>query len=821
MNYLFATLGAPGCGKSTFLKGASLEIYGDERLLNYVLSPDNVRQIVSSPEMDINGDLHISQKNESFVWDTINEIIDKKSDKGETIIVDATHSRNFAINNYKKVAEKGYRCFLIDFRDIPLERCLNQNLLRDTIKFVPEDVIETIHDRCLNLETPNWINIISRTDFINNLKTIKMDFSSFENLIFYGDIHGCGNELEYLLKATNYTKDDKNLHIFLGDYFDRGYEKIKTFKILNDLIYNKNTYFIEGNHEVYLRNTREAYMELLEFKDNWIDYIFEKYDNWTTLFNSDYTRDDLNYIAKLKNITINNWDKILPEFSKKFIYGSLVKYVNRQKFSKKNSNSASKTLKEFFLSPEVTFQEITKFYKKLGQLFYGNFKGKEIIATHGGLPTLPDKLTPSFLFCKSVGSYDDTEQVDTIFYEKHPDTINIHGHREPIVDLKLPKLFNINGDVNLGLKAAVISPSENKVIHIEPHEDTYKKYIKNIEMTSKKLNVKKITDEEMHEIFKKNKLINYKKIDDNTAAVNFTPKIFKNKLWNTFSLKARGLFLNSDNKGLDVIARSYNKFFNFGERECISFQEMEILEYPLNVYEKANGYLSLLTVDNRNNQWFFSSKSTTDGEYALHFKNMILPYINNQLKEYIIENNITIVFEVIDPVWDPHIEKYNEPQLIILDAIINNISFQKLEFNELENINSLFLENDLIRVKTFIKSLNSIKDLKLLIGDLEPDDLLDEHIEGYVIEENKLDNPYIFKLKSKWYSYWKKIRGIQNNIYSNKSKLDKSQKNKLKRMTHSKLDQILLEIFIERFNNDKEALNVIDIRQTVRKVIKK
>ena len=91
----------------------------------------------------------------------------------------------------------------------------------------------------------------------------KKDNSSEKNrrTIITGDIHGCFDEYEQLLKIVNLNTDDDRL-IILGDLFDRGpnsYEVLKKTLELKEKMGERFTWII-GNHEDMLLNAEHDYM---------------------------------------------------------------------------------------------------------------------------------------------------------------------------------------------------------------------------------------------------------------------------------------------------------------------------------------------------------------------------------------------------------------------------------------------------------------------------------------------------------------------------------------------------------------------------------
>ena len=126
MRNLIILRGAPGCGKSTWIKENNLE--------NYCLSADSIRLLIQSPvpTLEANG-LAISQKNDTEVWKILFDLLEKRMERGELVIVDATHSRSTDFSRYNKLCAKHrYRRYFVDFSDVPIEECKLRNKSRES-----------------------------------------------------------------------------------------------------------------------------------------------------------------------------------------------------------------------------------------------------------------------------------------------------------------------------------------------------------------------------------------------------------------------------------------------------------------------------------------------------------------------------------------------------------------------------------------------------------------------------------------------------------------------------------------------------------------
>ncbi|MDP0490547.1 MAG: metallophosphoesterase family protein [Verrucomicrobiota bacterium JB023] len=72
----------------------------------------------------------------------------------------------------------------------------------------------------------------------------------------FGDIHGCRQPLENLLKRISPGKDD--LIITLGDYVDRGPDSRGVLDLLLDLQSHHNLVALTGNHEIMMLDALEG-----------------------------------------------------------------------------------------------------------------------------------------------------------------------------------------------------------------------------------------------------------------------------------------------------------------------------------------------------------------------------------------------------------------------------------------------------------------------------------------------------------------------------------------------------------------------------------
>ena len=153
-------------------------------------------------------------------------------------------------------------------------------------------------------------------------------------------------------------------------------------------------------------------------------------------------------------------------------------------------------------------------------------------------------------------------------------------------------------------------------------------------------------------------------------------------------MQARGLFVEQAGGRWCVRGRSYHKFFYQDERG-VSFMARSALpalqRFPLTCYVKENGYLGIVfgrpgAAPGQTPTLVVASKSTTAGPFADRLRALLYAQLAargiapRDLAARLVRDNVSLVFEVVDPVFDPHIIKYAHAKLVLLDAIHNRLT---------------------------------------------------------------------------------------------------------------------------------------------------
>ena len=751
MRKIFLLRGEPASGKSTWIRENHLE--------PYTLSADSVRLIMSSPNYCSDGTCKISQDKDSKVWSFIKETIQDRMTHGEMIIVDATHYKSSLLQPYQQMAKDNrYRLFVVDFTGVPLETLLERNANRPQHQVVPEAVIMQMHDVITSdLEVNNRFKVLTQDEAIQEINSVhKLDCDKYKKLVFFGDIHGCYEPLkEYF---NNEPFNEETLYIFTGDYIDRGIQNCEVLQFMLS-IYNKdNVITLEGNHEISLR--KFCSKSKLDFK-----------------FDSEEDK----------------------RIARKYFRSKTIKDLYKNNI--KSTEFLDNTVPQIRCLPE---KELRQFCAKLWQCAVLNFHGKIYVVTHGGIPCLPNAKISGEQIIRGVGLYPEISKV----YETWSNTfeeniVMVHAHRnvqEFPIKVK-ENIYNLCDTIESGGNLRILTVTENgsKEIMIKnnifkPKEDTEKD-----EIVSKKEfhDVKDIFDQ-----MGKSKLVRTKRLLDNVVSFNFTRDAFYDQKWNSLTTTARGLFVDLDKR--EIVARSFNKFFNIEEREETSLKGIcNNIEFPVNVYKKENGFLGIVSI--YNDKLFVCSKSTNKGPFAEMFRSTLVKTLKKsgikKLKEMLRANpEQSFVFECIHH-EDPHIIKYAEDFVCLLEVFENTLEEKHVTYKELSTIS----EELACPVKEIYKVISNKEDLVEWIMQVQKDDTI--KFEGFVAEGA---NNFKFKIKSNYYRYWKQLR----------TALERLQKGAVCRRDFISREGLKVVQVMENIGRtDLQTMSIIDIRDIIERGI--
>ena len=485
---------------------------------------------------------------------------------------------------------------------------------------------------------------------------------------------------------------------------------------------------------------------------------------------------------------------------KKFIY-------DEEKYTKSfEETTLLPLLKEYDV--DYVRASLKKIYKKLRQCFAFEFRGKKFLCTHGGLPLVPKlALVSAKEMIHGVGKYE--TEIGEIYSENYKKGlcqgfIQVHGHRG-VNDGQFSYYLEDRVEFGGELKVLTID-NEGKIKKTGIKNSVYNKGLK-LPMSGAVEKVEFNTANELINEMIRHQFINVKECEHNLISLNFNREAFNKKKWNDLTIKARGLFVDKDSG--EVKIRSYNKFFNFGERHVNLGYLKKYATYPIRAFKKYNGFLGLASVVN--NEVVLTSKSVTSGKYKDIFQdiwNKVEDEVKELLKQTMIENNCTAVFEVVSPEYDPHIIKYDKEHLYLLDFIENKLDLDThnidLEFSE-NLMKKVEFSSDLLTKKEELTRLENYDELYNFLAEKEKSL---EEFEGYVLCDN---SGFMFKFKLPYYNLWKTRRAWLERYRSALAKGKKVEVTEKDEHRHFKK-------FLLKLGKDKlQELSIIDVRELYEK----
>ena len=147
--------------------------------------------------------------------------------------------------------------------------------------------------------------------------------------------------------------------------------------------------------------------------------------------------------------------------------------------------------------------------------------------------------------------------------------------------------------------------------------------------------------------------------DETLWIYNYTEAAQYKRFWNDVTLNCRGLILNSR---MEIVARPWKKFFNFGERPLLFDTDT-----PVEVTDKKDGSLGILYRHPMTGDWMIATRGSFQSEQAIHatkvfqdrYSHIVLP-----------DEGITALFEIIYP--DNRIVlQYDFDDLVLLGSVHN------------------------------------------------------------------------------------------------------------------------------------------------------
>lgn len=672
----------------------------NQGLEGFTISPDNIRISMGGIIMSPEGKMVINPTNDKKVWEEIERLLNEKMARGEFIVLDATFQRAQDFKMPVQLANKHrYEVYCVDFSSVPQNIAIKRNLQRETYKQVPEEVVAQAYQRFSEGKIPHDITVFPYTDFDQQSLAEVLDVKPVD-LTAYKKIHHIGDLQGCYEPVAEYFANgfkDDEFYIFVGDYLDRGIQNGEVIRWL-------------------------------------VDHVMDR-PNVVLIWGNHETH-------------IHHYAANQPPFSREFQYNTLPQ-LEKVNFTK---------------------QEANRLCSKLIDCFVYQYAQTKCLVTHAGIAAIPEHLVllPSHQFWKGTGSYE--YPVDQTFSDNMANThwIQVHGHRNSkLLPVKAAaKSYNLECEVEFGGNQRIMTLAQDGTVEeIQIRNNMFRKQgsnkFTNDTITNEEFKISQSTIDSLraHDFVNCKKFARYPHI----TSYNFTHKAFYKGIWDQVNLTARGLFIDEERS---IVARAYNKFFNLGERPETNLPNLQKnLAFPLTLWVKENGFLGLLGYDAINEKLFFTSKSTPESSFAEWFKEILTESVGESRLEYlrrtIRDKNLSLIFEVNDPVNDPHMIEYDKRHVVLLDAVYRTEQFKRIDFTELQQLAANY--NIPCKSKGIIfKDWDSFNSW---YKNMEAQGLnytfKGNHIEGFVIEDSK---GFMFKIKLPYYSFWKYMRSLKDRI---------------------------------------------------------
>lgn len=701
MRYLILTRGAPGAGKSTFLE--------EQGLAPFAVCPDDFRLRLGGIVMTAEGALGISHAHEKRVWREVEETLDFKMGQGQLVVLDATFQRGRDFTMPLRLAERHrYQVFCVDFTHVPKALAHERNVAREPWKLVPDQVIETAYERFAAHPVPKKVTVWPFDGFgaellLDRLEPEMRDLSDYRAVMHIGDLQGCYAPVEELFQQGF---DEDVFHIFVGDLLDRGIQNGEVIRFaVDEILPRDNVALIWGNHEHH----------------------------------------------------IHRFAKALEPTSKEFLYNTLPQ-IEAAGFTRTQANALMD--------------------KALDVLTY-SFRGEKVLVTHAGISALPERFAtlPSRTFWNGSGVYE--HAVDATF-SQHPSTagwLQVHGHRnaQKLPAEAAPRSYNLEAEVEFGghLRvmtleadgegaAIAVREIENRVFRKGPGRgpDTLDRHEPG---EAGRLSPDLLARLEAHSLVRAKSFASRPHL----KSINFTSKAFFDGKWDEVNMVARGLFVAEDRR---IAARSYPKFFNMGERPETRMNGLrERLRFPLRLWVKENGFLGILgwdhLADGGDGEILFCSKSTPESDFAGWFREIFTEQVGEaglaRAGDLVCNRNLSLIFEVNDPIRDPHMIAYDRPHVVLLDAVLRQETFEKLGETDLAQLAAAIG----VGIKQPGPTFRQWKDFEGWTRSVSAQGRYfqwkEAHIEGFVAEDA---DGFLFKIKLDFYAFWKRMRGHRDRV---------------------------------------------------------
>jgi predicted kinase len=720
--------GLQGAGKTTLMRRAGLE--------GFNLSMDKIRDVLGGDVLNPNGQFIPSHDYEPLAFQILQDSINRRISRGEVVCIDGTLANGGQLHehwtNFKKAGYSGMVVDLYDFDD-DLREARNRG--RSERSRVPAESVRRMKETARSIPMPpvmlrdpdllvvNPVNdaevdaVLARMqEFLHDPRCAR-DLSAYDRVVHIGDLQGCHAPLVDPESPLKDGLDLNTFYVFLGDLFDRGIQNGEVGAWFMREVYGRpNVAFIAGNHEDYVEQQAQEGMGDIDLPNSeWVRY------SWPQLKAAGLTHRDCRKMADMS-------------------------------------------------------QDYLDYH----------WRGHDVLCSHAGFARWPSNmsLVSTHQLRRGNGRYE--IDVDAAWSQAEAESghVQIHGHRNSAM---LPAMagalsFNLEAQVEFGghmrfltLDETGYTPTDvRSTVHRTMQDDiaanrevsraSSSRHAPIMAWIERQAPLEEISRAVLEKM-RNHDMISLRASDSlpGIYSVNFTHKAFNEAAWDDYTTVARGLYIDGETG--TVVARSYEKFFNLNERpETQADTLADRVVFPIEAYEKANGFLGITGYSERLGKLVVASKSVTDGTFPAIARDVIAEEIGAAGMERMLRFNrdqqASLVFEIEDPARDPHIIKLGRPRIVLLACIRRSEVFEQAPYKDLQAIGEWLG----CTVKNRIASLPNARALESFNRRVEHDPkwtINGAPVEGCVMEDQ---SGFFYKLKSHYYRNWKRMRSAVDHI---------------------------------------------------------
>lgn len=710
MRRIIIMKGLSASGKTSYIKSQGWEPYS--------VSMDELRKQVIGFDVTENG-FTISQRENKLVHKLFMEAIERRMALGQFLVVDATHLASNSFDKYKDLVNRyNYRAYYIDVTPV-FENGITEQYIAELIGRDRQRGMSQVGGRVI-LDQAEKYGSYTQKSIDPWIFPLQMDyFRGLESHLLEKD-----SDYDITKKLQNYSNV-----VHIGD-IQACYDALKAY--FDSYPYRKDYFYIfHGDILDRGDKPKETLKLCMELALN----------------------DNVVFLLGNHDIHLERWANGLPVHSKSF-YETTAPYL--EDFNKRDIKAFTKKMIPYcyyWLTRDQSTNDSNR------RVIYSSHAGMDFKLILPGITDVESMIRlPDEFFTKGVKGY--SVDIPKQRVSNNEQWIQIHGHRN---NYNYPNEL-VNNTINL--EGKVEFGGDLRVYHVNV-EDFSKSQAINIpgQLTAKIDSVSSLKAAlEQSGMVTAKPQAGY----PNIFSYNFKNKVFYDKLWDNINCRARGLFI--DTIMHKIVARSYNKFFNYRENDQSSLDTLKRIWGPLTeVYIKENGFLGIASYYSEMDKVLYCSKSTISVDnpklsyFADLFCKIATNYYNKERIDSVIKSKsgYSFIFEVCDSLEDPHIIDYGvTPKLILLDVIKNSEKYQKLTYKEVVNYAELMGVAVKVQVAEHITySCYLMEDI--LNGYEQKSDYNGAPIEGFILEDNL---GHAVKIKTNYYTYWKSKRTTLSRI---------------------------------------------------------